>query len=226
MKKLFTVFAAIAVFNQTIVAQDATNNLNLKLGAKAGLNLASITGDLENIKTRTSFHLGGLAEININEDLMVQPELLFSSQGAKYDDFILRLGMLNLPVMAKYYVTEEFSLEAGPYIGFLLSAKLEDNSSSNTNNPTLTPNTETVSLKAKSASEIVSNTSVRRADDVKESIKSFDIGFGFGAGYRVDSNINVNLRYNLGLANGNDVNASAGDFKNSVIQLSASYFFD
>ncbi|RZJ50008.1 MAG: PorT family protein, partial [Flavobacterium sp.] len=33
------------------------------------------------------------------------------------------LSYLNVPIMAKYYVIEKLSLEAGPQIGFLLSAK-------------------------------------------------------------------------------------------------------
>lgn len=33
------------------------------------------------------------------------------------------MNYLNIPVLAKYYITDAFSVEAGPQIGFLLSAK-------------------------------------------------------------------------------------------------------
>lgn len=213
MKKLFLVLITIVGFNQMLMAQDevteSSNDMVIKFGAKAGLNLATITGDLEDIKSRTSFHIGGVAEIEINEDFAVQPELLYSAQGAKYDGFTLALDYINLPIMAKYFVTEEFSLEAGPQFGFLLSAKLKEDSSSNNGGGS-------------------TNTLGRRAEsvDVKDSVKSFDYGLNFGASYLVDANIFVSLRYNLGLANGNDFDDSEGDFKNSVFQLSVGYFFN
>lgn len=34
-----------------------------------------------------------------------------------------KLNYLNIPVLAKYYITDAFFVEAGPQIGFLLSAK-------------------------------------------------------------------------------------------------------
>jgi len=214
MKKLFTVFVAIVAINQALVAQDeikdTSKDMNIKFGAKVGLNLATITGDLENIKSRTSFHLGGVAEIEINEDFAVQPELLYSAQGATYDNFTLAIDYINLPIMAKYFVTEEFSLEAGPQFGFLLSAKLKEDSSNNGNGG---GTVDTLGRRAESV-------------DVKDSVKSFDYGLNFGASYLVDPNIFVSLRYNLGLANGNDFDDSEGDFKNSVFQLSVGYFFN
>ncbi|NND80281.1 MAG: PorT family protein, partial [Maribacter sp.] len=52
---------------------------------------------------------------------------LYSAQGADYseDGFegSVKVDYLNLPLMAKFYVAEGFSLEAGPQVGFLLSAK-------------------------------------------------------------------------------------------------------
>ena len=80
--------------------------------------------------SKTSFHIGGVVEIPISDSFSVQPELLYSSQGAKAEssfggDVDFKLSYLNLPIMAKYYVAENFSLEAGPQVGLLLSAKVE-----------------------------------------------------------------------------------------------------
>jgi len=99
---------------------------NFHIGAKAGINLASFSGDFENDKAKTSFHLGGMVEIPLLDALSVQPELLYSSQGAKSifgEEFTL--NYLTMPIMAKYYVWETLSVEAGPQIGFLMSAKSE-----------------------------------------------------------------------------------------------------
>jgi hypothetical protein len=122
MKKLLF-FTAIVLFGFTYVsAQD------INFGAKAGVNFATITGDdLDSFSSRTAFHLGFVAEIGITETFSFQPELLYSAQGSDYseDSFegSLKVDYLNLPLMAKFYVAEGFSLEAGPQVGFLLSAK-------------------------------------------------------------------------------------------------------
>ena len=119
MKKLFTITMALVAF--TISAQNVT------FGAKAGLNFASMVGDdAEGLDGRTSFHLGATAEIEISESFSIQPELLYSGQGFTADgDVTGKVDYINLPVMAKFYVADGFSIEAGPQIGFLASAKYE-----------------------------------------------------------------------------------------------------
>ena len=128
MNKLFLT-AAVAVFALTTVnAQDIT------FGAKAGVNFANINASDsdENLDAITSFHVGGTVEFSISDTFSVQPELLYSAQGTSISDVIdglgkieLNLDYINLPIMAKYYVAEGLSLEAGPQIGFLIKAEAE-----------------------------------------------------------------------------------------------------
>ncbi|WP_106793891.1 porin family protein [Aquimarina sp. Aq78] len=121
MKKvvLITVIAALGLSN--------VNAQKIRLGAKGGLNLAFITGDnTKNLDPITDFHFGAMAEIKVSNKFSLQPELIYSGQG--YDtsidsEGIIALNYLNIPLIAKYYVTERLSLEAGPQIGFLLSTK-------------------------------------------------------------------------------------------------------
>jgi hypothetical protein len=167
-------------------------------GAKAGLNLATITGDeTDGLDSRTAFHLGVVAEISVSEKFSVQPELLYSAQGASDSfegiDVDLKIDYINLPVMAKFYVAEGFSLEAGPRVGFLLSAKGEGGGES---------------------------------IDFKDETKGIDFGVNLGVGYKLESGLNFGARYNLGLSNIND-GEDSDDFKNqnSVFQLSVGYFF-
>lgn len=122
MKKLLLVFAA-ALFAFNVSAQD------VKFGVKAGVNFASIggddTGDLSGL---TSFHLGAVAEISLSENFAVQPELLYSRQGATLDadgDYDINLDYINVPVMLKYGVSDEFNLEFGPQVGFLMTAEVD-----------------------------------------------------------------------------------------------------
>jgi len=206
MKKTLLI-AAVAVFGFTSI-----NAQEVKFGAKAGVNFATLGGDAEDIESKTSFHVGGVAEIMISDKFSVQPELLYSSQGAKdeyTEEFFegevkfedkLKLDYINLPIMAKYYLTDGFSLEAGPQIGFLVSAKVESEAS----------------FEGESDSEEV---------DVKDAYKSIDFGFGLGLSYKLENGLNFSARYNLGVSN--IVEDAEDDFsiQNNVLQVSVGFMF-
>jgi len=193
------------------------NAQEIKYGVKAGLNLSTLTGDVAyyDVKSKAGFHVGGFVEFKITDKFSVQPELLYSAQGAKLryssvDEFSstidkqnIKLGYLNIPVMAKYYVIKGLSIEAGPQVGFLLSAKNEFNYSS----------------------YITEQYSSTGEEDIKDDLKSIDFGFNFGAGYEFTENIFVQARYNLGLTS--VFEDADGDFdpKNGVLQLSFGYKF-
>ncbi len=117
MKKVF--IAALAV-----MAFGVSNAQDVRFGAKLGFNFSSING-LEDSDTKLGLGLGGFAEIKLNEKFAIQPELMYSMLGAggKGSNDTVELGYVVIPVMAKYYVADKFSLEAGPQIGFLAFAK-------------------------------------------------------------------------------------------------------
>ncbi|KLT70897.1 MULTISPECIES: porin family protein [Flavobacterium] len=127
MKKILLAAVLFLATTATIQAQF------LQLGVKAGVNFANQTGgtsidaggfDKEGI---TSYHAGVVAELKILDSFSIQPELLYSTQGATYknavSEFKNELGYLSIPVMAKFYVGKSFSIEAGPQASFLLSEK-------------------------------------------------------------------------------------------------------
>ena len=121
MKKLLLTTVAVFALT-TVTAQD------ISFGAKAGVNLATAdAGDNFEANTVTSFHIGATVEFAISETFSVQPELLYSLQGADVDGITVKTNFKNLPIMAKYYVAEGLSLEAGPQIGFLIKAEVKDN---------------------------------------------------------------------------------------------------
>jgi len=204
MKNLW-IIAILAIFSFT-----SMNAQGVTFGAKAGVNFASITGDgTDNLDMRTSLHVGGVAEIAFSDKFSLQPELLYSSQGAKASfsgfEAKTKLDYLNLPVMAKYYVAEGFSVEAGPQVGVLLSAKVDTDNSI----------------------DLISS-SPKVEVDIKDETSDIDFGLKFGAGYKLESGLNFGAHYNLGLADLNDNTVSdSGDFKNQngVIQVSVGYFF-
>lgn len=112
MKKVL--FAAIAV-----MAFGVSNAQEIKFGVKAGLNNTNFTGDADT-DAKSSFYIGGLADFTVSEKFHVQPELMYSSEGAD-DDF--GISYLRLPIMAKYYVMEGLSLQAGPELAFKVATE-------------------------------------------------------------------------------------------------------
>jgi len=112
----------------------SANAQDFGFGVKGGLNIASVGGNtysgLGGLGSKVSFHFGGVAEMPISDKLAVQPELLYSSQGTKWNfgntGNNLKLDYLNLPILAKYYILEGLSAEAGPLVGFLISTNEEN----------------------------------------------------------------------------------------------------
>ncbi|GGB74529.1 hypothetical protein GCM10007424_13070 [Flavobacterium suaedae] len=91
-------------------------------GIKAGFNFANFTGDdAGDFNVLTSFHGGLVAEIHVLNAVSVQPELLYSIQGAKNDDENYKLNYLTVPVMMKIYLADSFNIHGGPQIGLLIS---------------------------------------------------------------------------------------------------------
>ena len=101
-------------------------------GVKGGINVASIGGGtyagLGGLGSKIGFHVGAVAAIPISDKFAAQPELLFSSQGTKWN-FVgssnLRLDYINLPILAKYSILEGLSVEAGPQLGMLLASNVD-----------------------------------------------------------------------------------------------------
>lgn len=103
-----------------------------KFGIKAGGNLSSFTGG--DSKSKIGFYAGAFVNVPISDAFSVQPEVIYSQQGAKAKDdyematYVVRnmkqnLGYINVPVMLQYNATPEFYLEAGPEFGLLVNAQ-------------------------------------------------------------------------------------------------------
>lgn len=232
MKKVLLT-AAIAVFGFTSInAQEETvkNSSKVSFGVKAGMNVATIGGDFgnyydyyegdasDNIKSRVGFHIGGLAEIMISEKFAIQPELLYSSQGFKTEysfgseraESNVNLSYIHLPVMAKFFPIENLAIEAGPQVGFLVSAN-EDYEYTDSDFPDDNESSD---------------------EDIKDSVNGIDFAFNFGASYKLDMGVFFSARYNVGISKVDD-NDYYDDFyddysfsrKNRVFQLSVGYMF-
>ncbi|TDE27717.1 MULTISPECIES: porin family protein [Flavobacterium] len=129
MKKTILVTVLLLAISSTMQAQ------LVKFGIKAGLNYANQTGSEITINSTnynkkdaiTSYHAGLVAEIKLTDGFSVQPELLYSTQGASYEnageEFKNELGYLSIPVLAKFHLNKTVSLDLGPQASFLLSER-------------------------------------------------------------------------------------------------------
>lgn len=206
MKKTM-IIAFTVLFVNVIWSQD-----NISYGLKAGLNIAYLndleTGDWYEYKSRLAYHIGGFAEIGFSEQFSVQPELLFSSLGFKYNESVLsssleentRLEYLTFPVLVKYYPLNNLSIELGPQLGILLYGKYESKSSFTDDGITLYDS---------------------RSINITDGLKSLDFSIGVGVGYKLDNGLLFNTRYILGLTNIYDETKD----KNRAFQLSVGYVF-
>jgi Outer membrane protein beta-barrel domain len=134
MKKIYLLFVLLPVF--LTQAQKTKQDEGVKIGVKGGLNVSNFMGDLTNNAIRTSIHAGLVAEFMISDKFSVQPELLYSGQGFTNTGGIgyerSKFDYINLPILAKFYLVKKLSLETGPQIGFLISAKNRTNTSNTT----------------------------------------------------------------------------------------------
>lgn len=190
----------ILIFIVLVSASLFMHGQDVSFGIKGGINFSNASQGDFNTSAITSFHLGGMMEARYSDKLAIQPEILFSFQGFDYInenniDSNSRLSYINVPVLLKYYVIEELSLNVGPQIGFLSSAKIKRN----------TPDGS-------------------KTEDVKNSLRSNDLSITVGITYYFSKRLNVNARYCHGLTNVVNRLAD-DNFKNRVLQLSVGYFF-
>ncbi len=123
MKKLLFSFLLIAGFAISSEAQ---------IGIRAGLNISKFVYDGDGLNlsadSRVGFHIGVVKDFVVSEKLGFRPGVLYSIKGAKSNDNTSNFQYLEIPLDFVYKIGEEsgFSLTAGPYVGILMSAKVED----------------------------------------------------------------------------------------------------
>lgn len=201
MKKLF--LSAAVVMGSLAFAQ--------QFGIKAGMNVSSLSDDatLSDQGSKIGFNAGLFMNAPLAENFSIQPELLYSQMGEKYDQKIgsttyarsRHLDYITIPVMFQYKATPAFYLEAGPELGFLVSAK------------------------NKFTNESTNNT-ISESSNYKDDLNGFNFGLGLGAGYYFTPNVGVTARYVAGLTDILKDRPSGSDgVKNNVFQVGLAYKF-
>jgi hypothetical protein len=191
MKRIILAAMAVMVFGFASAQKT-------RFGVKGGLNVTTFAGGYYyNAKSLVGFQVGGFAEIKVIERLAIQPEILFSTQGAKQElsmtNFDSKLNYINVPVLAKFYVTKQFTVEAGPQLGFLVSAKQDGHDAK---------------------------------DSYKSVDTGFNFGAGYNFTDNVSVNLRYTVGLsNIGDYNTNTVQQYYDSPKNSVLALTLGYKF-
>jgi hypothetical protein len=164
MKRII-LLAVVAVVAHAAYAQ------NVQFGVKAGVNLANFNEDISpNSNSKAGLNIGALAHIHLTKNWAVQPEAVYSMQGAEYSNSNtkIKVNYVNIPVLAQYMFANGFRLQTGPQLGILTNSKVEYNG----------------------AVEVNSD----------NNYKSTDFGWSFGAGYLTKAGFGLDARYNLGIS--------------------------
>jgi hypothetical protein len=201
MQKRLTALALILFFNLSVIyGQDKPINF----GIKTGMNIGKFTPNKNSIdyKYKFGFYAGGFMNISLKEKLEFQPELLFALQGSRvlvkglnipnfdfngnpisnsntYDfEYEINELTISIPLIVKVFLSNQFYLESGPQIGFIIERSL---------------NSSQQILDGEDDSFII-----RESDD------SFDFGVSLGLGYKVSERVNLNSRLYSGLIKRDD----------------------
>lgn len=217
MKKLLLI-AAVAVMGSSAYAQE------FRFGPKAGFAMSTLKIDenqdsagKRNMDPKYTFYIGGMAEYKINDNFGFQAEVLYSPLGAKEkidginagimfvgEQTKVNLGTLLVPISAKYFITEGFSVAAGTNFGIILSAKQKT---------VIGSDFADISVNGDSG-EV----------DIKNDIKKLNIAPFLGVEYMFENGFFIDGRYSLGVSNlSND--GSGGKVKNSFAQIGVGFKF-
>ena len=210
MKNRIQLFSAlIFCFGATLTnVQAQTNDSgNAQIGVKGGVNFSNLyTEDVDDNNMLTSFNLGFYASIPVTSSFSIQPEFLYSRKGSElvYDNAFVtgkakfQLNYIEVPVLAKINLTENFSIHAGPYLAYLIDGKVSNETDGGAFN----------------FEDNLDN----------KDFNKFDYGLSAGLGFDFNS-IGIGARYNYGLSTVGKERSFAGtnytfpDGKNSNISV-------
>jgi hypothetical protein len=178
----------------------------IKSGYIIGLNLSTMTFKNKSLssgsETMAGIHFGGIIEIPVKGNFVLQPGFLFSAKGSSYKtdtvDFSISPIYIEVPVVAVYSFGSDaikISLFAGPYFACGIGG-----------------------YKIESGGGLQN---INFGSGENNDLKPFDIGLNFGAGVNIKGLL-ISAQYGIGLANLSPVTIIDSEMKNKVIGISIS----
>ena len=109
----------------------------VQVGAKVGFDMTNFWGEDVNHGMKPSYQAGLMMEYKFNNsNFAIAPEIVFAAQGGKFknkaeifgikildNDITYNTNYINIPVMLKYYVVPDFSIDFGPQLGINVYSK-------------------------------------------------------------------------------------------------------
>ena len=193
MKKI-----AIALVCTILATGAAMAQKQFTFGPKVGVDYTNYWGNNVEHGGQLSYQAGLFMEYRFTDWFSASPEVVFAAQGGKYqikrlDDYYKEtdhINYINVPVMLKFYVTPELSIDFGPQVGFNVYSK------------------NTAELKEGGEKDKITT-------DLKEYTKTVDFGLGLGLTYNITDEVFVQGRYTMGLTRVFDTKA----YDNVVLEV-------
>lgn len=113
MKKIF-LFAAVVVFGWSSI------NAQSSFGVMAGYTNITAKAKMSGVsvsQSESGFFIGGVADFTVSNKFHVQPEVLYANAS--------ETNFLYIPILAKYMVSEEFGILAGPQANIILEDTMD-----------------------------------------------------------------------------------------------------
>jgi len=227
----FLLVAACAFCALTVSAQRASSSSStffstekveggVQFGIRAGLNFANMSFSNSEYSvspsSRTTFHVGVIADIPLMQSLYIQTGLYFQNKGCKNldedgDGETYKPMYLEIPILASYRYdfsdAAQLQINFGPYFAYGIGGKVETLYDGEDDEEDFFGNYE---------------------DDDNAGYKHFDMGLQIGAGITLSQHYYLGFAYQFGLVNIYDLPSNYdGDYseKNRNWMISLGYNF-
>ena len=135
MKKIFTAIVALMLavpsFAQFASGGFELEKKNLYYGARMGLSMGMMSGDIDATGMKAGLNLAGVIGLRVSEKspVFLESGLYYTQRGGKDGDYTMNLKYLEVPIVIKYGVkaTDDIALLPfiGPYFSWGIGGKYE-----------------------------------------------------------------------------------------------------
>ena len=116
---IVAVLLAANSYAQTTSGGFSLSESTMYYGARIGMNVSSLTGDVENTGSKIGLNVGPVVGIRISDatPIFLESGLFFSMQGEKKDPTTISLNYLRLPILIKYGFQATDEIAVLPFLG-------------------------------------------------------------------------------------------------------------
>ncbi|MBZ4041229.1 MULTISPECIES: porin family protein [Flavobacterium] len=138
MKMQSNFLYALSLFMMTsfgVVSAQSSTVVGPEFGIKGGVNMSNLYSDSDDIDDENAlwgFNAGIFAAFPIADKVFIQPEILYTTKGAELDYNVagvagtnkFKLNYIEVPLLVRFNLTENFNVHVGGYASYLVNAKL------------------------------------------------------------------------------------------------------